>query len=434
MAKNKKNIFKSFFFGATILILLFVSSNLSLTMGIESRRTTAIIPIMLYILYQLCNGSFLSKKIDAQIKLIIVVGILATIVLSMFPQGDFKYFLSFSVTPFIIYAYLDQMTMWEQRILKKCILLLLFVEIGIAIYERATYSILIDISDELVGFANSNEKWSFRSQALFGHALANSLIVSTINIFILASNSISNRNKYLIFFLTLIAVLCFNSRGNIIIVVVFSIPFLYSIYKEGDSKIKLFSWLFVGSITYFVVNLQNIGLGGRLFNISLSSNDSSTMARFEAFDIFEFLDIQSILWGQEIKTYLMAMAVHTNASYVENGFIAVILRFGIVFGIPLLVLMVKLQYTKLSGIIFWKKILILASFYFVGFTNPHLTNPIQWIIFFLSFYAFIPNSKSMCKKAYGDLHSQHTRISTQHIKKQIYKKYKKDLADKFNFK
>ena len=184
MVKNKKNIFKSFFFGATILILLFVSSNLSLTMGIESRRTTAIIPIMLYILYQLCNGSFCIKKIDVQIKLIIVVGVLATIVLSMFPQGDFKYFLTFLVIPFIIYAYLDQMTIWEQKILKKCLLILLFVEIGMAIYERATYSILIDISDELMGFASSGEKWTFRSQALFGHALANSLIISTINIFI----------------------------------------------------------------------------------------------------------------------------------------------------------------------------------------------------------------------------------------------------------
>lgn len=366
MVKNKKNIFKSFFFGATILILLFVSSNLSLTMGIESRRTTAIIPIMLYILYQLCNGSFCIKKIDVQIKLIIVVGVLATIVLSMFPQGDFKYFLTFLVIPFIIYAYLEQMTTWEQKILKKCLLLLLFVEIGMAIYERATYSIPIDISDELMGFASSGEKWTFRSQALFGHALANSLIISTINIFILASNSISNRNKYLIFFLTLIAVLCFNSRGNIIVVVVSSVPFLYSIYKKGDSKIKLLSWLFAGVLAYFVTNSQSIGLGGRLFNISLNSNDSSTMARLEAFDIFEYLDVQSILWGQEIKTYLAAIAAHTNASYVENGFIAVILRFGIVFGIPLLVLMVKLQYTKLSCITFWKKALILASFYFVG--------------------------------------------------------------------
>lgn len=395
--KNKKSRLKSLYFASSILVLLFVSSNVSLVLGIDSRRTTAVIPILFYLVYQVILGNVEYNKVDKKIKIIICVGLLSSIILSLFPQGDFRYFLTFSVTPFCIYAYFDQMTEWERKILRKCLLFFFLVESGLAIYERVTYSLLIDIKDELTNFEVSGETWTFRSQALFGHPLANSLIVSTINVFVLASDTISNRNKYLIFLITFIAILCFNSRGNIIVVVFTSLPFLFSIYRNSVINFKIVSWLFVLMLIVFIINLQNINLGGRLFNVSLDSTDSSTMARLVAFDIFNYIDSQSLLWGMEIETYLKIAAARMDVHYIENGIVTILLRFGLIFGLPLIILFIKLQYTKLNAFGCWQRIIILLSFYIIGFSNPHLTNPIQWIIFFFALYAFEPQQTTAVK-------------------------------------
>ena len=50
------------------------------------------------------------------------------------------------------------------------------------------------------------------------------------------------------------------------------------------------------------------------------------------------------------------------------------------------------------GYCYWNKWLILLLFYGIGFTNPHLSNPMQWFIFVCAYYAFRPNLKN---RVYG---------------------------------
>jgi hypothetical protein len=116
------------------------------------------------------------------------------------------------------------------------------------------------------------------------------------------------------------------------------------------------------------------------------------MARLEAFRAFDYLNNSELLIGGNHLNDKVAAKMHLAA--VENGIISILLDYGIVLGIPLLWYLFLFQKEKLSVFPWWNKWLILLLFYGIGFTNPHLSNPMQWFIFICSYYAFRPKTKN----------------------------------------
>lgn len=121
-------------------------------------------------------------------------------------------------------------------------------------------------------------------------------------------------------------------------------------------------------------------------------HDNSTMARLEAFRAFDYLNNSELLiGGNHLNDKVAAKSI---LQPVENGIYFYIIRlwnstrntFVVVF-IPL---SKKKNYQYSHGGIR----LILLLFYGIGFTNPHLSNPMQWFIFICSYYAFRPKTKN----------------------------------------
>lgn len=382
---------KTFWFLA-VASLLFLSSNLSVVLGITSRRTVAIMPIIIYMTIQILRGYFKWKNIPSLNKSAVIFGFICIIYVFINPRFSIELLLqiiTFTFIPFIIYAYMEQMQEWEKEILKKCIILLLLLEFGIALYERLTYSILFQVTDEEVtGFNNQGDTWSFRSMALFGHSLANALIITTISLFLLSSKEIKLKHKFILWICSFISLLCFNSRGNIIIFLIGSLPFLYSYFKNTSLKNKALLFLFIIIGFFTSPQLEDLNLGGRLLNQKISTSDSSTMARFEAFDIFQYADTQMLFWGSDTTEYLQLMYIHTQASWVENGFLVIILQYGCIIGIPLIILLLRMQWKTMKSFHKLEKTVIITAFIVIGMSNPQMAIPIQWMVFFFSCYAF----------------------------------------------
>ena len=359
---------KTFWFLA-VASLLFLSSNLSVVLGITSRRTVAIMPIIIYMTIQILRGYFKWKNIPSLNKSAVIFGFICIIYVFINPRFSIELLLqiiTFTFIPFIIYAYMEQMQEWEKEILKKCIILLLLLEFGI----------------------DQGDTWSFRSMALFGHSLANALIITTISLFLLSSKEIKLKHKFILWICSFISLLCFNSRGNIIIFLIGSLPFLYSYFKNTSLKNKALLFLFIIIGFFTSPQLEDLNLGGRLLNQKISTSDSSTMARFEAFDIFQYADTQMLFWGSDTTEYLQLMYIHTQASWVENGFLVIILQYGCIIGIPLIILLLRMQWKTMKSFHKLEKTVIITAFIVIGMSNPQMAIPIQWMVFFFSCYAF----------------------------------------------
>lgn len=149
--------------------------------------------------------------------------------------------------------------------LRNIVLLLFVVEIGIALFERSTNTVLFALEDSYAFINSYGDSWSFRASALYGHPLANAMIVMIIALFVMASEMSKNK-KILLLAFAFMGLFCFNERGNILVTLVCVIPILYNQMGRLSNKEKmrvylLFMVVFVG-IVYILLNTD---LGGRLF-------------------------------------------------------------------------------------------------------------------------------------------------------------------------
>ena len=297
---------RKFCFIFAVLSLLFLNSNFAVAIGFGDNVTTvSYIFILLYIAIRYTSNGYSIRKANKYIRLLLFFGFFCVVFYSIKTPALFKYFLTFCLIPPIIYVYFDSMQDWERAILRNCLLLVLFVEAGVAVYERITLTNLF-ADDEFANNMNIYATWQFRSPALFGHPIANAMIVSAINIFVLASEYISDQKKLFVFFLTMIALLCFNERANIIFTFIFSIPYLYDIYNKNRRNINIsfcFSVLFVIFVV-FICYAPYSDIGGRLFNREIGMSDESSSARLIAVYILKYLDENTLLYGGTNDSYL----------------------------------------------------------------------------------------------------------------------------------
>ena len=389
---DNKNEFIDFIFGISILSLIFLDSNLVGALGMANSRTTlAYTPFVLFALVQTFRygiGIWFKYKI---INSIFLLGLLCLVLNFSVERNVFKTVLLYFWLPFLLASYLTQCTPKQNQILQKIVLLFLFVEIGLAIYERVTLSVVFATEDIYSMMNRNGDTWSFRASALYGHPLANAMAIMIITLFMITSKSIPSKYRIFFFFFTLAGLLCFNERGNILVFVSASLPILSKIFKEAKGKEKVLLCIILTiMIIVGVYLLTTTDLGGRLFHSenNFSKHDGSAKARMEAFDVFNRLNYQELLWGGD--NLYDRMLILLNLVGIENGYISIILRYGLIIGIPTILLYMYFQWSRLMVYPFIQRTILFASFHVIAFSNPHITSPAPWVIFIVSYYAFRP--------------------------------------------
>jgi hypothetical protein len=297
------------------------------------------------------------------------------------------------IMPMIISVFFEKCRGKRILVLQMITLAFFVVESLLAVYERITLTSVFYKAG--IDEYRPMEDWEFRSHALLGHPLANAMVIAVIMAFIVTNHRLTPKLKISAALLGYIALFCFNARGATIVVSALIMPYLflqmYNRYKAKRVLIIIFTTIVVASLLYIVFET---GLGGRLTN-SDKLIDGSAQTRLEVYSFYKFVDVPDLLLGNS-KNYLFVMN-KLHAGGVENGVVVLILNYGIIFTIPILLLLFSFQFNKLK---IYNKIdrwLILAVFYLIGFMNPNLASPIQWTIFVFAYYSFrnIPVSRKL---------------------------------------
>lgn len=371
-----------------VFSVLFLDTNLAYKIGTDNNRVLSSYFFMMLLIVinaqSIQNASINRKKYAIRIVSLGIIGFLIKLTID---QGAvFSRYLTFFIIPYLFSIYLDQAKKKEILLIQKILLAFLITQTLIALYERITFTTLL--ANELDYFImNEGVNWTFRASALLGHPLGNAMAVSTLTIFVLCSN-ISFEKKLIMILFAYIALFCFNERGNIIIITLVTILYFANAYRHLTKKQKNFLiFLCVPATAFLVLFLYSSNWGGRLFNMD-TAMDTNTQVRLKAYSAFSYINFEELLLGN--PTHYEIVAKKMKLAGIENGVISMLLYHGLVIGVIALILLILFQLKKMRGYNKYHKFLIFLTFYGVGITNPHLTNPLQWMIFLLAMYAFNP--------------------------------------------
>jgi hypothetical protein len=296
------------------------------------------------------------------------------------------------ITPMLIAMSFETLTGKELNLLRRVMIGFFIVECGLSIVEwtlNRAFFLNPNLPNEFLDwFAISG---FFRSTSLLGHPLANAQVVAVFMTFIAISDFKKKYVQIFLFFLGYLSLFCFNARGATLVITAFVAPyFIWKVNRTTPQNrkwiIKLGVFCVVLGIGYMVTQTS---FGGRLMNMELM--DSSGQTRLEVWDFYRHYDRQeNFIWGHP-GNYLFMMD-KLGAAGVENGVVCLILDWGIVFTIPVLLLLFRFQYHRLSVFSKFDKWLLLAVFYIIGFMNPNLAAPLQWTLWIYAYYVFRPQA------------------------------------------
>lgn len=322
--------------------------------------------------------------------LIILLAAVFVFVKYLIGQDYFKIYLCFLGFPMMVAMCLQSETPLRINMLRKLILLFFIVECGLAIYEKNTGTNLFheEIDDIMLQqqMYNQQEEWQFRSSSMWGHPLANAMIVSVFMSFI-AISRLSLKSKISLLLLGYVSLWCFNARGATIVSSVIIMPVL--LYQVHRSKMQYKKWIYLLLFLIFCY-LANIllttSLGGRIFS-GERLIDGSAQTRLDVINFIRFISMEDLFLGSP-DLYLF-MTNKLQAGGVENGIITMILSHGIIITIIVLFCLFRFQYGLLSPFYtrketFW----LLSVFYIIGIMNPNLASPVQWTFWILCYFVF----------------------------------------------
>lgn len=232
----------------------------------------------------------------------------------------------------------------------------------------------------------------YRSWALHGHPLQNALIVSTMMSFILFSG-LKEQIKVPLWIMGYIAILCFNTRSSIVgNALIFGCYLLYTIFKDRTVRIKTKRHLIVItiiSLTGLVWLMNSYGLGGRLLNMGLF-DDSSAQVRVDTWSLFNYFSIEDFIWGISHLQYQRLLYV-CDLFATENFWIDWLLRLGVVFLVPFIVLYFIFVRSLYKGYSFVSKCFTAATFLLIASTNNSLSSTfVPTFVFVMSIFIFHP--------------------------------------------
>lgn len=280
----------------------------------------------------------------------------------------------------------------ELQLSKSLFVAMIIIHCLITFYERSTLTVMLWDSTEYSLTRNDISVISeFRASGLFGHPVLSAFLVTIILSFIQFSDYTS-KTKILFTIFMLFSLLCINSRANVIVSGLITLYVFKNYIFSGKNQIVR---IIVGAIVIYGAYdmMMNTDWGGRL--MTTEARDEGILARFEAFGIFSFLNLQDMMLGDldlaDRATALM------QASYIENGYLTLILRYGLLFALPLIYLLTKYQ-LQLTGV--YKKYdrwILVGAFVAIANTNPHIGHQIPWAFWFISYYLFRPNEQQISK-------------------------------------
>ena len=373
------------FYLIAILFAVFLNTPIAASLGFEKMTTTAFMPIVLYVGFNLIR--FPKKfRYHSEAVSIIVLAIIILIFKWTLNQDFFMAMAQVLIVPMLMSIYFEKLTQKEFTFLFRVIIIFFIAECGMSIVERILTYNFFEASSEDVEW--SNDAGFFRSTALLGHPLANSYIVAIYMTFIAISNFKRKIVQIILFFLGYVSLFCFSARVATIAVTIFTVPyFVWKINKTTPRSkkwiIKLGIFCMFFGMFYLVTQTS---LGGRLTGMELL--DDSGQTRMDVFQFYKYYQSNDeILWGHPDIVERITKKLG-GAATIENGYISLLLRFGVIFTIPLLLLLFRFQYRKLSLYSKPEKWLLIAIFFSIGASTPQFFNYIVWTHWIFAYYVF----------------------------------------------
>lgn len=239
------------------------------------------------------------------------------------------------------------------------------------------------------GLVHYDESY-FRSVALLGGPLLNALVVTTMTLFYLFDETLTQKKRLLLFIVGLSAVLCFNARVAIVINIAgFALWFLREIRRTQSSH-KIYLGILIVSVALYV--FYAAGTGSRLFATESISNDSSINVRLRLFKyILSNWRFSDILWGHSTSWIEHEMAVNIKVRIIENGWVRLIYIYGLLYAIYLMILYVKLCRQLLANYSRYATVVISLLFIVLSSANPDIVNSfVPMTCFLICIYTYQP--------------------------------------------
>lgn len=330
-----------------------------------------------------------AKSLDIKFLLFSVILILYLITNNL--TSNLAFIPNTIVLPILFSICIDSNNEQFLKKIKKIIIFFFIINCSVAILERYLTIHLFEIIIETTDYSG------FRATAFQNHPLNNALITSVIMSFVLISN-LNNAKKYTLFMLGFISIICYGSRSSIIgctlmLFVHLIHDLLFSKYyprQIGAKNMTTYCFIFFGIIsTYFLITYTQFG--ERLMNTAYF--DDSANVRLEAFNIFNSIKVEDLLWGfsfQRINKMQSAAGIHL----LENFWIEWLLRFGIVLTALLIPLFIAFIWNKTSQHSSFKRMFVTIFFLGIASTNNSLASSTAVVsVFILCSYCFFSHRK-----------------------------------------
>lgn len=294
-------------------------------------------------------------------------------------EADMKMMTTGFILPIFLANYLMNFNGAKFKILaQKGIVAFYCCVCGLALLERL-------LSTTLLVYNMQDLEGGFRSWALCGHPLANALLVSIAMSFIILSDL---KWKLELFFLGMVALLCFNTRSSMMYWAAASVVYYFYLVKSHNklSK-KYFYYLLFAGIAVSVLMLS-FGFGSRIISMG-AYDESSAAVRVAIFDIFNYYPLSDFQFGYPSKD--IQMIQYRSGIYgmiIENYWLLYLLRFGYIFTALLSGFMLTFMWKNLKGRKLFDIFYILAAFLLVSSTNNSLSTPNNGVLLFFVLCSF----------------------------------------------
>jgi hypothetical protein len=374
-----------------IMIYMSLTSTVAAQLGIAQVGTASSLVVVILALHNNVFTRSRHKSIlvfKGEFYIVLVALMIMTIKFIMGEFDAIKNVLFFLIVPMLVSVLLKTQTGLVKQKVTHIILFVFIAECLLALYERAFLVNIFQDIEMVVLERLTLESMGFRSTAFYGHPLANALSVSTIMGFILTT-PMKLPQKMLFIIIGYSALLCFNARAAILIWTILLVIYFLSIPSSKGRK-HLFSLpmvvFFILAIYVLYEMIINQGYGDRLF-MADTLFDGSAMARLEVFDAFSYVSSMDFWLGNmENHVYVMHKL---GAGGVENGYVVMILNYGIAMALILFVAFFFWLKQVLIPHIWYNKIIIITSFVLVGSTNNALASASGWMFFVLCANVFL---------------------------------------------
>lgn len=379
--------FRYIFFLIAAILAAFGNTYISDYIGYTMRTTVAFSAMLLYCIYKYFKGEYL-HKVDKPYKVFLISGLIIIVFHLILGHNYFQSMFSMILLPSIFYLFFTCFNSKEKKLFRFAVILFFICNSLMAIWEHyhETYFIPYVVSD-----LDLEDTWTFRSRAMLGHPLANALIMSTMTLYILASD-LKIKTKMVLFALGMWALLCFNTRSGVLATAACSVPLLYTTIKEQKKHTRKYYVILLAILSIFAIRyVVSSDLGGRVVNLSKSDglfNDNSSLARLEILDFVDYISKTDLLFGNPNSYDQLLISMHQMG--IENGVVTIILWYGLIFGGLLIFALCYFYWTRMACLGKINRICIFACYWAIGLTNPHIAYSLAWFYFFFDFFAFAP--------------------------------------------